>query len=128
MTSIQTIDIPADHRVTLELPPDLPIGKAKIEFTIKPDKPKGFDLKKDKKYLEWIFEKSIDQISEEEIKCMEYTMGYNNDPKYKRDVPPLESFLGINEGLDTMDAYFERKRADKAKEDELFWRGRQPPQ
>jgi hypothetical protein len=128
MTTSRTIDIPADHRVTLELPPDLPIGKAKIEFTIKPDTPKEFNLTKDKKYLEWIFGKSIDQISEEEIKCLEYTMGYNNDPKYKREVPPLESLRGINKGLDTMDAYFERKRADKAKEDELFWRGRQPPQ
>jgi hypothetical protein len=126
MTTSQTIDIPADHRVTLDLPPDLPNGKAKIEYTIKPDKPKGFDLKKDKKYLEWMLEKSIDQISEEEIKCLEYSMGLNNDPKYKRDVPPLESLHGIHEGLDTLDAYFERKRADKAKEDAQFERLRQP--
>jgi hypothetical protein len=55
-------------------------------------------------------------------------MGYNNDPKYKRDVPPLESLHGMNEGLDTMDAYFERKRADKAKEDAQYERLRQPPQ
>ena len=32
-------------------------------------------------------------------------------------VPSLASLVGIDKGRDTLDAYFERKRVDKAKED-----------
>ena len=32
-------------------------------------------------------------------------------------VPSLASLAGIDKGRDTLDAYFERKRADKVKED-----------
>jgi hypothetical protein len=35
----------------------------------------------------------------------------------KKPIRSLRSFRGITKGLDTMDAYFERKRADKAKEE-----------
>jgi hypothetical protein len=128
MTNIQTIDIPADHRVTLELPPDLPIGKAKIEYTIKPDKPREFPLLKDKRFMGWVLGKEADQIQEEDIKAFESLMGYNKDPAQDENVPPFASLRGVNKGLDTMDAYFERKRADKAKEDAQFERLRQPPQ
>jgi hypothetical protein len=34
-----------------------------------------------------------------------------------KDVVPFSSLRGIDKGRDTMEAYFERKRADKAKED-----------
>jgi hypothetical protein len=128
MTTSQTIDIPADHRVTLELPPDVPIGKAKIEYTIKPDKPEEYPLLKDKRFMGWVLGKKSDEIQEEDVKAFESLMGYNKDPAQDDDVPPFASLLGIHEGLDTMDAYFARKRADKAREDELFWRGRLPPQ
>ena len=33
MTFEQTIEVPADHRVFLDLPPELPVGKAKITLT-----------------------------------------------------------------------------------------------
>jgi len=66
-----------------DLPPELPTGKAKIEYTITPESP-----------LRGVPEKS------------------------------LRSLLGIHKGLDTMDAYFARKRADKAQEDSLFERMR----
>jgi hypothetical protein len=36
MTIEQTIEIPASHRIFLDLPRELPIGKAKVEFTITP--------------------------------------------------------------------------------------------
>jgi hypothetical protein len=35
----------------------------------------------------------------------------------QRPVRSLRSFRGISKGLDTMNAYFERKQADKAKEE-----------
>ena len=35
----QTVEIPADHRIFLDLPSDLPVGKAKITITPQPEKP-----------------------------------------------------------------------------------------
>ena len=37
MTIEQTIEIPASRRVFLDLPPELPVGKAKVELTIIPE-------------------------------------------------------------------------------------------
>ena len=37
MTIEQTIEIPASHRIFLDLPLELPVGKAKIEFTVFPE-------------------------------------------------------------------------------------------
>jgi hypothetical protein len=33
MTIEQTVEIPADHRLTIEVPPEVPTGKAVITFT-----------------------------------------------------------------------------------------------
>jgi len=74
MTIEQTIEVPFNRRIFLDLPPELPTGKAKIEYTITPESP-----------LRGAPEKS------------------------------LKSLLGVDKGLDTMDAYFARKRADKAR-------------
>ncbi|MCL1992968.1 MAG: hypothetical protein FWG66_08480 [Spirochaetes bacterium] len=44
MTLEQTIEIPASRRIFLDLPHDLPVGRAKVEFTITPEpepKPKA---------------------------------------------------------------------------------------
>ena len=38
MTIEQTIEIPASHRVFLDLPVELPIGKAKVKLTVIPEK------------------------------------------------------------------------------------------
>ena len=81
MTIEQTVEIPPTRRIFLDLPPELPTGKAKIEYTITPESP-----------LRGVPEKS------------------------------LRSLLGIHKGLDTMDAYFARKRAEKAQEDTQFER------
>ena len=37
MTIEQTIEIPASRRIFLDLPLDLPVGRAKMEFTITPE-------------------------------------------------------------------------------------------
>ena len=39
MTIEQTIDIPESRRIFLDLPPDLPVGKAKITITTQTEKP-----------------------------------------------------------------------------------------
>jgi len=83
MTITQTIEVPADRRVFLDLPPELPIGKAKIEFTITPES----------------------RLQGESVK-------------------PLKSLFGVHKGLDTMEAYFARKRADKVLEDAQYERMR----
>jgi hypothetical protein len=85
MTIEQTIEVPASRRITLDLPQELPVGKARVELTITPE-----------------------AASQE------------------KTVRPLASFLGVDKGRDTLDAYFARKRADKAKEDAQFERMRQP--
>jgi len=36
MTIEQTVEIPADRRIFLDLPPELPIGMAKVELTLTP--------------------------------------------------------------------------------------------
>ena len=38
MTIEQTIEIPADHRIFLDLPHELPVGKAKVTVTPQTDK------------------------------------------------------------------------------------------
>ena len=83
MTIEQTIEVPISRRIFLDLPPELPIGKAKLELTIIPESlPEGESVK------------------------------------------PLKALFGIHKGLDTMDAYFVRKRTDKAQEDAQFERMR----
>ncbi|MDR1933779.1 MAG: hypothetical protein LBQ57_13265, partial [Spirochaetales bacterium] len=41
-----------------------------------------------------------------------------------KQIKPLRSLRGISKGMDTMDAYFERKRTDKALEDSIDESGR----
>lgn len=38
MTIEQTIEIPVSHRLVLDLPLELPTGRAKIELTVTPEK------------------------------------------------------------------------------------------
>jgi len=38
MTITQTVEIPADRRIFLDLPPELPVGKAKITITSQAEK------------------------------------------------------------------------------------------
>jgi hypothetical protein len=83
MTIEQTVEIPASHRLTLEVPPAIPEGKARIVY-----------------------------IPVEEAAPV------------RKSAAGLLSLRGSCEGMDTMDAYFERKRADKVREDEQIERQR----
>ena len=39
MTITQTIEVPANRRITLEIPPQIPVGKVKLTFTPATDAP-----------------------------------------------------------------------------------------
>ena len=75
MTITQTVEIPADRRLTIDIPLDVPAGKAQIEMKVIP---------------------------------------FTKAEEKPKKVIPLLALRGSCKGLDTMDAYFARKRADKA--------------
>ena len=74
MTITQTVDIPASHRLTIDVPREIPPGRTILAFT-------------------------------------------PAEAPQEKTVPPLSSLVGIDKGKDTLDAYFARKRTDKAQED-----------
>ena len=73
MTITQTVEVPENHRLTIDVPHEVPAGATILTFT--------------------------------------------PAAAQKKTVPPLSSLRGIDKGKDTLDAYFARKRADKAQED-----------
>jgi len=73
MTIEQTIEVPSNRRIILDVPPQIPIGKVQILVTPVEDSPKTG--------------------------------------------ASLLSLRGSCKGLDTMEAYFARKKTDKALED-----------
>jgi hypothetical protein len=77
MTIEQTVEIQSDRRLVLDLPPDLPTGRARVEVIITPE-----------------FAGPKKAVS-------------------------LLDLRGSCKGEDTMEAYFERKRADKALENSI---------
>ena len=70
----QTVEIPASHRITIDVPHEIPAGPAILAF------------------------RPAASLQEKTVR-------------------PLSSLVGIDKGRDTLDAYFARKRADKARED-----------
>ena len=38
MTITQTVDIPDSHRLTIDVPPEIPTGRAILAFTLSPDR------------------------------------------------------------------------------------------
>jgi hypothetical protein len=79
MSITQTVEVPASHRLVIDVPREVPEGPVILTFTPKaPEQP---------------------------------------DTSEKKAVIPFSAVFGIDKGRDTMNAYFARKRADKAKED-----------
>jgi hypothetical protein len=54
MTIQQTITIPADRRVYFDLPCDIPVGEAKVEFTITPFRAPRSDAAPPAEPEEWV--------------------------------------------------------------------------
>ena len=82
MTITQTVEIPESRMVFFKVPPEIPVGKAKILVT---------------------------PVEEQKDKPKPHTASSH--------VTGLASLRGVDRGRDTIDAYFARKRADKARED-----------
>ncbi|GHV79231.1 hypothetical protein AGMMS49944_10220 [Spirochaetia bacterium] len=92
MTMEMNVDIPPSHRLLLEVPMEVPTGKAKVIFA---------------------------PLSAAETECAdaEYRERLKNlDTPLRRKYPTLISMIGSCKGLDTMEAYFERKAAEKERE------------
>jgi hypothetical protein len=105
MTIEQTVEIPADHRLVFDLPRDLPSGRAKVEVTITPLQVERF---LETKHADAALENSIDERQRKER------------DEYRLTLNPVVSLLDLRgscKGDDTMEAFFERQRADKARED-----------
>ncbi|MDR1316065.1 MAG: hypothetical protein LBK13_04245 [Spirochaetales bacterium] len=92
MTIEQIVEIPADHRISFDIPRDIPAGKAVAALTIIP-----------------VAERAGGERQRTE--SMEY-----RTPSQKPPVSLMDLY-GSCAGEDTLDAYFKRKQADKALED-----------
>jgi len=73
MTITQTVEILADRRLIIDVPLEVPMGKAQVEVKV--------------------------------------------IPLVKKETVPLLALRGSCKGIDTMDAYFARKRANRAFEE-----------
>jgi hypothetical protein len=107
MTIEQTVEIPVNRRIFLDLPQNLPSGKARLEVCVTP-------------VTEVPPQEPVDRLlaMTEAIDVCESASGeYGREHRVRVSLMDL---YGSCEGEDTLDAYFERKRADKALEDNRF--------
>jgi hypothetical protein len=107
MTIEQTVEIPVNRRIFLDLPQNLPSGKARLEVRVTP-------------VTEVPPQEPADRFGEmaEAIAVCESASGeYGRERRIRVSLMDL---YGSCEGEDTLDAYFERKRADKTLEDKRF--------
>jgi hypothetical protein len=96
----QTVEIPVNRRIFIDLPPGLPSGKALIEVRVTP-----------------VTEEPVDQLLGMErgaAVCESTPDEYGREHCVRVSLMDL---YGSCEGEDTLDAYFERKRADKTLEE-----------
>ena len=99
MSVTQTVDIPVSdssvrRRLTIDIPDEIPAGRTILTFTPASD-----------------FKSADSQSLEQRSADPESIVSQG------KTVKPFASLWGIDKGKDTMDAYFARKRADKAIED-----------
>jgi hypothetical protein len=105
MTIEQTVEIPVNRRILLDLPQNLPSGKARVEVRVTP-------------VTEVPPQEPVDRLlaMTDAIDLCDSASG-----EYGRCVRvSLMDLYGSCEGEDTLDAYLERKRADKTLEDRRF--------
>jgi hypothetical protein len=104
MTIKQTVEIPVNHRIFLDLPPGLPSGKARVEIRITPVS--GVPP-----------QEPVDRLlgmTHGAAVCESAPAEYGREHCVRVSLMDL---YGSCEGEDTLDAYFERKRADKTLEE-----------
>ena len=76
MTITQTIDIPADRRITLEVPREVPTGRTIINFTPVKAEVKPRMTEEEEKA---IFEKYADELNAEAMDVLSYQVPLWND-------------------------------------------------
>jgi hypothetical protein len=91
MTVSQTVNLPASHRLVIDVPREVPEGPIVLTFS------------------------TVSKPQEKERSPLDIFCSLAGIDK--KNVQPFSSLWGLHKGRDTMEAYFERKRADKAKED-----------
>jgi hypothetical protein len=91
MTIEQTVEIPPSRRVYFDVPARVPLGKARITVQIDEPAPR--------------------QDGETSVSGLLALRG--SGTREGRSVSSLRALMGTCEGEDTLEAYFERKRADK---------------
>jgi hypothetical protein len=106
MTIERTVEIPVNRRISLDLPLSLPSGKARVEVRVTP-------------VTEGVPQEPVDRL----LKMSNAITVCESAPdEYGREhcvQVSLMDLYGSCAGEDTLDAYFERKRADKTLEDRL---------
>ncbi|GHU59368.1 hypothetical protein FACS189444_4530 [Spirochaetia bacterium] len=101
MTLEQTVEIPADHRLFIEVPKEIPAGTAtfRLEWIKPPVKPK-----KDLAHRSDAFDLTVSAPADTTIRSAEEA---------------IEALCGLYAGVDTLDAYMERRHAENRYEAEL---------
>jgi hypothetical protein len=108
MTLQQTVEIPADHRLFIDVPQEIPEGTARISILFNGFDDDVYDSMR-RHHADNDFERSLEHRAEQE------SFVYSKLPGVKR-YKSLAAMRGCCKGLDTMDEYFARKNADKEKE------------
>jgi len=72
MTITQTVEIPVNRKLIIDLPPEIPTGKAKMEYTIIPFE-KAKPRMTEEEEIEWI-NKNIEWLNKEAMVNLSYQM------------------------------------------------------
>jgi hypothetical protein len=101
MTLQQTVEIPADHRLFIDVPQEIPAGTATFR-------------------LEWI--KPPVEPKKDSAHCSnasDLTVSAPADTTIGSAEEAIEALCGLYAGIDTLDAYMERHHAENRYEEEL---------
>jgi hypothetical protein len=93
MTIEQTVEIPADHRLVLELPPEIPTGKANAALTLVFEQGTGFDTLDDAEAR-----RQIEELKRGELprpRTIEEAIKQAEEQAAKPGRTPLSSYFGI---------------------------------
>jgi hypothetical protein len=96
MTIQQTVDIPLDHRLqlNLELPENIPSGRANLKFTITPEQIEG-DPPPQK--LSPVLEKAMEEAEQKRLYWKAHPDELREKLKKLQEGPPLYGGIGADE-------------------------------
>ena len=112
--AVYDVEIPENRRLTIEVPREVPTGKTILTFT---PASSTADAYKAVTTLRGLAKRMGSTLTVERFHEMQQEDLHIEEESKK--VIPLLALRGSCKGIDTIDAYFTRKRADKAFEDGL---------